>query len=316
MNLLRVLNDILRSIDSGSITILTMLDLSAVFATIDHSRLLNRLSVKFGISGTALTWLSSDLTDSFQSVLIEGNDSSDFNLMYSEPQGSILGPVLFTMYMLPLGNILKSTFAHPDNLSSSPFKIQNCCDYVGIWMHENKLKVKNDKTEVLLCSTKSKSSKVHISNITLRGTTIVISDKAKKLGIYRQHFFYIKHQINAVVKAMYFEIRNMSRMKSILSYDSVKTLVTSLVLSCLDYCNSLLVGIIEQKISKLQKAQYCAARLVLGKPRSETSMLQTLHWLPVKARMEYKISVLCYNTLHSSMPSYLKDLLHSPIPCS
>ena len=162
------------------------------------------------------------------------------------------------------------TFAHPDNLSSSPFKIQNCCDYVAIWMHVNKLKKKNDKTEVLLCSTDSKSSKVDISNVTLGGTTVVISEKAKNLGLYRQHFFYIKHQINAVVKAMYFEIRNMSRMKSILSYDSVKTLVTSLVLSCLDYCNSLLAGFTVQKISKLQKAQYCAARLVLGKPRSET----------------------------------------------
>ena len=146
------------------------------------------------------------------------------------------------------------------------------------------------------------------------GQSLLFLIKQKIGGYIRQHFFYIKRQINAVVKALYFEIRNMSRMKSILSYDSVKTLVTSLVLSCLDYCNSLLAGITVQKISKLQKAQYCAARLVLGKPRSETSMLQTLHWLPVKARIEYKISVLCYNTLQSSMPSYLKDFLNFHVP--
>ena len=81
-------------------------------------------------------------------------------------------------------------------------------------------------------------------------------------------------------------------------------------MSRLDYCNSLLAGITEQKILKLQN---CAARLILGRPRSEsaTSMLRTLHWLPVKAKIEYKIPVLCYNTLHSSMPSYLKDLLNS-----
>ena len=59
---LRITNDILRSIDSGSVTIITMLDLSAAFDTIDHSTLLNRLSVNFGISGTALTWFSSYLT--------------------------------------------------------------------------------------------------------------------------------------------------------------------------------------------------------------------------------------------------------------
>ena len=105
-------------------------------------------------------------------------------------------------------------------------------------------------------------------------------------------------------------------MKSIWSHDSVKTLVTSLVLVCLDYCNSLLAGITEQNISKLQKSQNCAARLILGKPISEsaTSMLRTLHRLPVKARIEYKISVICYNTPHPSMPSYLKNFLNSYIP--
>ena len=107
-SLLRITNNILRSIDNGSITILIMLDLSAAFDTIDHSTLLNILSVNFGISGTALTWFSSCLTDRFQSVLIEGNYSSDFNLMYRVPQGSVLGPVLFSIYMLPLCNILKS----------------------------------------------------------------------------------------------------------------------------------------------------------------------------------------------------------------
>ena len=90
---------ILRSIDSGSITVLTMLDLSAAFDTIDHSTLLNRLSVNFGISGTALTLFSSYLTERSQSVLIEGNYSSDFNLMYGVPQGSVLGPILFTMFV-------------------------------------------------------------------------------------------------------------------------------------------------------------------------------------------------------------------------
>ena len=115
---------------------------------------------------------------------------------------------------------------------------------------------------------------------------------------------------------MYFEIRNISMMKSILSYDSVKTLITPLVLSRLDYCNSLLAGITEQKISKLQKAQNCAAWLILGKPGSGSakSMLRTLHSLPLKAKIEYKIPVLCYNTLHSSMPSYVKDLLNFYVP--
>ena len=105
-------------------------------------------------------------------------------------------------------------------------------------------------------------------------------------------------------------------MKSILSYDSLNTLVTSLILSRLDYSNPLLARITGQKISKLQKAQNCAARLILGRPRSEsaTSMLRTLHWLPAKARIEYKISVLYYDTLLSPMPLYLKYRFNSYVP--
>ena len=90
-SLLRITNDILRSIDSGSITILTMLDLSAAFDTIDHSTLLNRLSVSFGISGTVLTEFSSYLTDRFHSVLIDGYYASDFYLMYGVPGRFSLG---------------------------------------------------------------------------------------------------------------------------------------------------------------------------------------------------------------------------------
>ena len=172
-------------------------------------------------------------------------------------------------------------------------------------------------TKVRFCCVPwSQNNAKFIFLIYLRGTIIAISNKAKNLRVILDNTFFIKRQINAVVKLMYFKIRNISSMKSILSYDSMKPLVTSLVLSLLDSCNSLLAGITEQTILKLQKAQNYVARLILGRPRSESakSILKTLHWLPVKARIEYKISVLRYNTLHSSMPSYLKNLLNSYVP--
>ena len=93
-------------------------------------------------------------------------------------------------------------------------------------------------------------------------------------------------------------------MKSVLSYDLIG-FVSPRLLQLTTSRNH------RAENSKLQKAQHCAAGLILGKPRS---MLTTLHLLPVNARIEYKVSVLCYNTLHSSMPSYLKDLFNSNIP--
>ena len=87
----------------------------------------------------------------------------------------------------------------------------------------------------------------------------------------------------------------------------------SFILTRLDYCNSLLAGLPDNKLNKLQRIQNHAARIVLRKPRhvSATSLLRALHWLPVKARIQYKIACLCFQCLsHNTMPPYLSDLLH------
>ena len=76
------------------------------------------------------------------------------------------------------------TSAHPDDLSSLLLETQKCCDYVGIWMHKTKLKLNNDKTEVLLYSIESKLSKVHISDIILGGTTLLFLIEQNLWGLH------------------------------------------------------------------------------------------------------------------------------------
>ncbi len=99
-------NDLLLSSDRGYISLLVLLDLSAAFDTIDHI-LLNRLENSVGISGNALAWFKSYLSDRHQ--FTAGNEEVSYRsqVQYGVPQGSVLGPVLFTLYMLPLGNIIR-----------------------------------------------------------------------------------------------------------------------------------------------------------------------------------------------------------------
>ncbi len=105
--LIRVTNDLLLSSDRGCISLLVLLDLSAAFDTIDHNILLNRLEHFVGISGSALARFKSYLSDRHQFVAVNEEVSYRSQVQYGLPQGSVLGPLLFTLYMLPLGNIIR-----------------------------------------------------------------------------------------------------------------------------------------------------------------------------------------------------------------
>ncbi len=105
--LIRVTNDLLLSSDRGCISLLVLLDLNAAFDTIDHNILLNRLEKSVGISGSALAWLKSYLSDRHQFVAVNEKVSYRSQVQYVVPQGSVLGPLLFTLYMLPLENIIR-----------------------------------------------------------------------------------------------------------------------------------------------------------------------------------------------------------------
>ncbi len=100
--LLRVSNDIFRGVDSGSCVVPLLLDLTA-FDTVDHGIRVARLKNHVGVQGLALKWLSSYLKDRTFSVSLGDSSSSTAPLVCGVPQGSILGPILFTLYLLPLG---------------------------------------------------------------------------------------------------------------------------------------------------------------------------------------------------------------------
>ena len=112
--LLKVINDLLLAIDEGKLSVLVLLDLSAVFDTIDHGILLHySLQYVFGIQGTVLSWFRSYLTKRFQIVSTQGTHSDQIELCCGVSQGSVLGPILFVLYTQPLTSvILKHPVSH------------------------------------------------------------------------------------------------------------------------------------------------------------------------------------------------------------
>ena len=329
--LLHVLDKLLVGADEKDLSLLSMLDLSAAFGTIDHQILLQRLKYTFGIDGVVLKWFTSYLENRNQYVLIDQLKSDLSSLTFGVPQGSVLGPVLFTMYTQPLSDILNKNrcdyhkFADDTQLSKrevpSAFPlavvcIENCIEEVSLWMKRNKLKLNPEKTEFISIGTKSKLNNLNVNNVHVGGKALKTVSSVKNLGVFIDSTLTMKKHISQVCKSAYFELRRISHLKKYLNTSAIKQLISSLILSRIDYCNSLLAGLPYSSIDKLQKLQNNAARLILKKSKRDhaTPMLADLHWLPVKYRIKYKLAVFGYRYFECTLPSYLHDLLQKSIP--
>ncbi len=162
--LLKVTNDLLMAADSGLCSVLVLLDLSAAFDTIDHRILLNRLRHRVGVAGTALKWFYSYFSNRMFCVAANNYMSSFTSLKYGVPQRSVLGPILFSLYMLPLGRIIQKYdesfhfYADDTQLylpvnATDPGKLSallDCITAVKNWMSQNFLQLNDNKTEVLV----------------------------------------------------------------------------------------------------------------------------------------------------------------------
>ena len=123
-------------------------------------------------------------------------------------------------------------------------------------------------------------------------------------------------QINKLCQAGYLELRRISSIRHYLTKEATATLVSSLVLSRLDYANSLLAGLPQKCTDKLQRVMNCAARLIYRSSKRDhiTPLLSELHWLPISQRIQYKIALICFNIISNTAPLYLSQLLELYTP--
>jgi len=118
--------------------------------------------------------------------------------------------------------------------------------------------------------------------------------------------------VNNVCKAAHFHIRALRHIHRCVSVDDAKSVATTLVSSRLDYCSSILFGTSTSNLNKLQRVQNALARTVMMTNKCDhiTPVLACLHWLPVTARIHFKIALLTFKTPTTHQPSYIRDLLH------
>ena len=169
--LLSIKNDVHLAFAKGEATAVVLLDQSAAFDTIDHDMLLDSLSSWFGVSGVVLDWFKSYLSDRVQCIKIGSILSDAKKLLYGVPQGSVLGPILFSLYTTPLSKVIQNhrgisfqfyaddtqLYVHltHKNAASALDKLSRCLEDVKRWLSTNKLKLNPDKTEFIVFGSNS-----------------------------------------------------------------------------------------------------------------------------------------------------------------
>ena len=195
--------------------------------------------------------------------------------------------------------------------------MQECIGDVKSWMTFNKLKLNDEKTEALIISSQRMSLSAPLpSELVVGHASVPFSKFAKNLGVVLDSHLTMNAQVGNVIRSVNFELRRISSIRHVLTVEATKTLISAFVLSRLDYCNSLLVNCPQDLLSRLQRIQNSAARLVLKAPRRDhiTPHLRTLHWLPIDARIKYKIACLCFRAINGTGPDYLAKLVQIYTP--
>ena len=178
-------------------------------------------------------------------------------------------------------------------------------------MNGNSLQLNSNKTEALLIGTPHQVHSSPISQLTFDGQTIPLSTSATNLGVRFDPHLTFKDHIKHLCKTSFYHLRNISRLRPTLSLPAAEQLVHAFISSRLDYCNGLFIGIPGKTIQKLQYIQNSTARVLMRARKHEhiTPILQSLHWLPVSSRINFKILLFTHKCIYGHAPTFLQELI-------
>ncbi len=186
---------------------------------------------------------------------------------------------------------------HTDNAKTiTPFADAGCND---------------DKTIFMLVGNKPKVKEVVFDSVVIGESYISSSLNCTNLGAGFHSDMSMRHHVNLVCKSGYYHLRNIARIRKCLTHEALQTVIHALISSRLDYCNTLLAGVPNCVLEKMQYLQNSAARLLSGTRKYDhiTPILKSLHWLPVRCRIDFKVLLLTYKALHGKAPEYICYLL-------
>lgn len=314
-------DDIIRAADDNKISILILLDYSKAFDTINHQLLVSILHYcGFGQSSSKL--ISSFLSDRIQQTVLNNATSEPLSVLSGVPQGSILGPLLFTIFTSTLHNSLQfcnyHLYADDTQLYCSfhPSELQECRDLINLDL-ANLLSVSSDH---LLKINPSKSSAIIFCNDNIReyvsseltlkigSDVITFTDSAKSLGLIIDYKLRFRQHVTAKLQKAYGSLKMIYSQRHFLNVEIKKMLCDSLVMSHFNHCDTVYGPCIDSIESRrIQKVQNSCLRLIFGirRPQRISHKLKTVGWLNMYNRRRLHLVCLFHKILKFKTPPYL-----------
>ena len=275
-------------------------------------------------------YITSNAEDRKQFVKIDEHSLDILDCPYGVPQGSVLGPLLFSLYFSPVSNIITSHgmsfHQYTDDtqlyISATPEKVHPSFDVVNIctkalqiWLLQNGLCLNPEKSEGILVGTKFQLQKVDRISVKVADCKIPLRTMMKNLGVIINNKLSLDQHVDAICRSAHFHIRALRHIRGSLSTEVARCVAASIVGSRLDYCNGVLHGMTANNIHKLQLVQNTAAWVVnLSRRRDHIKLvLKSLHWLPVNERITLKLATTVFKISYSE-PPYLRELLNDYNP--
>jgi len=245
------------------------------------------------------------------------------------PQGSVLAPLLYILYTADLSDILTlkgvsahqyaddtQAFAHgPASAAASLVaRVLEATTTLDLWMSSNRLRLNSDKTQFIWLGGRAQLAKIDMEFLRATFPDVHYTVSVRDLGITLDPVLSLSDHVNRISRTCLYHLRQIRTIRHSLSPHAVNTLVHALICTRVDFGNSIFAGLSSLNLSKLQSILNASARLICGLPKYShisTFIRETLHWLPVPQRIEFKILTLMRNSLLGVAPSYLQALCTS-----
>ena len=310
------------NIDKGFLNGVIFIDLKKAFDTIDHEIVIQKLE-SYGIRDNELKWFKSYLSDRSQKCFTNGHLSSLRPVTCGVPQGSILGPLLFLIYINDLPNCLSEgiprMYADDTTISYAASTLSNIqtqlnleLKNINIWLRSNKLSLNVAKTEFMVIG-----SRQRLQNQGDCASTLQVEDKqinkvenTKSLGVYIDDKLSWKTHISKISKKISSGIGALKRVRPFVNQHTATTIYKALIEPHFEYCSSVWDGLSQQLSDKLQKLQNRAARVITcsGYDTSSDLLLKQLGFEKLQVKRSKQKAIMVYKSLNALTPSYLEDL--------